>query len=493
MKIALIIPKNSSENEKSFYDYKYFSEFLLSRRYFSYLLAIPTLASLTPQEHTIRVFDENIEDIDYNWPADLVGISVRTMFAKRAYRIAENYRKKGVMTVLGGIHPSMCTKESLGYCDSVVIGEAEKVWQTLLTDAQQGQLKRTYKAEQHADLKASPMPVRSVLSQDRYFSDIVQTTKGCPFQCEFCSVYAYDGQKIRNRTIDQVIKEIVDVNNSSAKYKKRSVFFADDNIIANKKFARQLFLALKPYNVNWACQASINIAQEDELLKLMKDSGCGSILIGLESISEKNLARMDKKINLKYNYIDAIKKIQSYGILVHGSFILGYDFDSESAFDELIDFIEKSNLLMPLINILTPFPGTKLFKRFEKEKRLMHTDWNKYTGQEVVFSPLLMTPKELSDGFNKVIRHIYSYDSIYRKLKHYWRIDFWRHSNTVDPIKLKYRFLFALRLTTLLASYNMERTKFIIKILPKLFNKRVRLSTILTLMAYNDFAYSQEI
>lgn len=490
MKIALIIPKNSSESGKSFYDYKYFSEFLLSRRYFSYLLAIPTLASLTPKEHTIRVFDENIEDIDYDWGADLAGISVRTMFAKRAYHIAENFREKGTITVLGGIHPSMCTEEALQYCDSVVIGEAEYVWQTLLTDAQKGGLKRTYQAKQLADLTASPIPDRSTLSADRYFSDIVQSTKGCPFHCEFCSVYAFDGQKIRNKTIDQVIKEIIDVDNTSAKYKKRSVFFADDNIIANKKFSRKLFLALKPYNVNWACQASINIAEEEELLTLMKDSGCGSILIGLESTSEKNLVRMDKKINLKRNYVDAIKKIQSHGILVHGSFILGYDFDDESAFDELIDFIDESNLLMPLINILTPFPGTKLFKRFEKEGRLIHKDWNKYNGQEVVFRPSLMSPEELLAGFRKVVRHIYSYDSIYQKLNHYWETDFWKHSNEIDPIKLKYRLLFASRLITLIPSSDIERTKFIIKIFPKLFDRRVRLSTILTLMAYNDFAYS---
>ena len=199
---------------------------------------------------------------------------------------------------------------------------------------------------------------------------------------------------------------------------------------------------------------------------------------------------MDKKINLKHNYVDAIKKIQSHGILVHGSFILGYDFDSESAFDELIEFIDEANLLMPLINILTPFPGTKLFKRFEEEGRLIHTDWNKYNGQEVVFYPTLMTPEALSDGFKKVVRHIYSYNSIYQKLKYYWKIDFWKHSNTVDPIKLKYRILFALRLMSLLATYNFDRTKFIIKIFPQLFNRRVRLSTILTLMAYNDFAYS---
>jgi radical SAM superfamily enzyme YgiQ (UPF0313 family) len=429
MKIALVIPRNNSDSGKSFYDYKFFSTFLLSRRYFSYLLAIPTLASLTLPEHEIRVFDENIENIDYNWDADLVGISVRTMFAKRAYGIAEAYRHRGVKTVLGGIHPSMCTEEALQYCDSVVIGEAEEVWHTLLRDAQNGKLKRTYKAEKTADLTASPIPIRSALSKDRYFSDIVQTTKGCPFHCEFCSVYAFDGKRIRNKTIDQVIKEIKSINGLSTKYKKKSIFFADDNIIANKKFARELFLALKHYNLNWSCQASINIAQEDELLRLMKDSGCGAILVGFESISEKNLSCMDKGLNLRYNYIDAIKKIQSYRILVHGSFILGYDFDSQSTFDELIDFIEESNLLMPLINVLTPFPGTKLFRRFEEEGRIIHKDWSKYDGKTVVFSPSLMTPEKLLEGYKRVIRHAYSFDSIYKKLKYYWDINFWKYSN----------------------------------------------------------------
>ena len=490
MKIALVIPKNSSEREKSFYDYKFFSRFLLSKRYFSYLLAVPTLVSLTPPEHEIRVFDENIEDIDYDWNADLAGISVRTMFAKRAYSIAESFRHRGVKTVLGGIHPSMCTEEALQYSDAVVVGEAEDVWHILLQDAQNGGLKKIYRADKKADLTVSPVPVRLPLSKDGYFSDIVQTTKGCPFHCEFCSVYAFDGQRIRNKTIDQVIKEIRDISGSSAGYKKKSIFFADDNIIANRKFARELFLALKPYNLNWSCQASINIAREDELLGLMKESGCGAILVGLESVSKKNLSRMDKGVNQKHDYIEAIKKIQSCGILVHGSFILGYDFDSESSFDELTGFIDETRLLMPLINVLTPFPGTKLFKRLEEEGRIIHKNWSKYDAKNVVFTPSLMTPEELLAGHKKVIRDVYSFDSIYKKLRHYWDIDFWRHSNETDPIRFKYRLLFAFRLCTLLFSLNLKRSGFILRILPKVFSKRVRISTILTLMAYNDYAYT---
>ena len=212
MKIVLVIPKNSSESGKSFYDYEFFSRFLLSRKYFSYLLAIPTLVSLTPPEHEIRVFDENIEDIDYSWDADLAGISVRTMFSKRAYGIARTFRNRGVTTVLGGIHPSMCTKEALEYCDSVVVGEAEEIWHDLLADAQNGSLKRIYKAKKKADLTAVPLPDRSALSRERYFSDIVQTTKGCPFHCEFCSVYAFDGNRIRNKKtlLDRIDKLVYD-------------------------------------------------------------------------------------------------------------------------------------------------------------------------------------------------------------------------------------------------------------------------------------------
>ena len=240
MKIALIIPMNSEDEGKSFYDYKFYSTFLISKKYVSYLLAIPTLAGLTPPHHEIRVFDENIEEIDYSWKADLVGISVRTMFAKRAYAISETYRKKGIKTVLGGIHVSMCPDEALQYGDCVAIGEAEDLWLKILQDAENGKLKRVYKAEAHCDLKLSPVPNRIPLSKKRYLSDIVQTTKGCPFHCEFCSVYAYDGQKIRNKTIEQVIKEIEDINATGSKYKnKNAIFFADDNIIANKTFARK--------------------------------------------------------------------------------------------------------------------------------------------------------------------------------------------------------------------------------------------------------------
>lgn len=492
MKIALIIPRNSSPNDSSFYDYKFYSTFMLSKKYISYLLAIPTLVSLTPAKHDVRIFDENIEDIDYKWKADIAGISVRTMFAKRAYMISETYRKRGVKTVLGGIHPSMCPDDALQFCDGIVIGEAEHVWGKLLKDAEDGNLQRIYKSEKFADLKLYPMPDRSSLSKQKYLSDIAQTAKGCPFHCEFCSVHAFDGQRIRTKTVQQVTREILDINsNSNVSYKtKKSIFFADDNIIADKQFAMELFTALKPYNINWMCQASINISEEDEILRVMRNSGCGAIFIGFESISKDNIESMHKEINGKYNYLYAIKKIQSHGMVVHSSFILGYDFDCKKSFDELIEFIQEANLLMPLINILTPFPGTKLFSRFEREGRILHKDWNKYDCKHVVFSPANMSPEELLEGYRRVVKAVYSYDSIYKKLDYYWNIDFWRFPNAHDPVKFKYRLLFAVRLFSLLISTNIDRSKFIMKLLPRVFDSRARVSTILALMAYNDFAYS---
>lgn len=491
MKIALIIPRNSSESENSFYDHKFISRFLLSKKYFGYLLAIPTIAAITPKEHEIRVFDENIDEIDYEWDADLAGISVRTMFANRAYEISDRFRRRGVKTVLGGIHPSMCTEEALRHCDTVVVGEAEHVWPLLLDDLQNGGMKTVYEAEQPLDMTQAPLPAVSRLSRDRYITDIVQTTKGCPFHCEFCSVYAYDGQRIRSKTVRQVIDEIRQLGGTISHYKRKAIFFADDNIIANKAFSRELFTELKRHNVKWSCQVSINVAKDEVLLRLMKESGCGAMLIGLESVSPKNLSQMHKGVNLRHDYVSAIRTIQSHGMLVNGSFILGYDFDTQASFDELIAFIRETHLLMPLINILTPFPGTDLYKRFEKEGRILHTDWSRYDSRHVVFRPSLMTPEELQDGFRKVIRAIYSFDAIYERFNYYWDMDFWKDANENDPIKFNYRLLFALRLVSLLSSSDGARARFILKMLPKVFSRKVRISTVLTLMSYNDFAYSK--
>lgn len=452
------------------------------------MLAAPVLASLTPPEHNVKIFDENIETIDFEWPADIVGITVRTMFANRAYAISKRYREKGITTVLGGIHPSMCPDEAREHCDIVVQGEAESTWPRLLKDFENNMVERLYQADCKVNLADQVAPDQSKLTRTKYFADIIQTTKGCPFDCEFCSVTAFDGRSLRHKDVSQVVSEIETILGGENQYKKKSIFFADDNIIADRNYAKQLFTALEPYDLNWSCQGSINISQDPELLALMKNAGCGAILIGLESISSKNLEAMGKNINLRHDYLNSIKAIQEHGIMVHGSFILGYDFDSLESFDELIDFIDEANLLMPLINILTPLPGTKLYRRLEEEGRLLHSNWDDYDGQTVVFKPQGMSVEDLQAGFRKVVQKVYSFERIYRILASCWQEDFWKKSNQKDPIKFKYRILFALRLVSLVPTSNLQRMQFILKILPRTFEKRVRISTIITMMAYNHYA-----
>lgn len=490
MKLTLITPQQGTGNEKNIYDYRYVSKFIFSNAYSGYLLAIPTLAALTPPDIEISVIDENIEPIDFDTHTDLVGISVRTMFAKRAYQIASKFRERGVKVVLGGIHTSMVPEEASLYADAVVIGEAENVWHELLNDFKNNNLKRVYKSDTHPDLAHFPMPNRSLLKNDRYLLHIVQTTKGCPFFCEFCSVHAFDGTKIRHRSMEQVIKDIKETQIDRIRERKKAIFFADDNIVADRKYAKTFFKELLPLKIGWSCQASLNVAKDDEILKLMAESGCGGILIGFESIAEDNLRQMNKKINLTQDFSKAIQNIHSHGIAVQGSFIVGHDNDTQETFQRLADFINKSNVIFALISILTPFPGTGLFKRMEEEGRLIHKDWEKYDSKTVVFKPKNMTPLELKKGFIHVYREVYSFKSIYKKLTFFWEKDFWKDQNKRYPIKFKYRILFALRLLTYLPTFDFERIKFILKILTWVFDKRIRLTTIITLMAYNDYAYS---
>ncbi|MBF0426998.1 MAG: B12-binding domain-containing radical SAM protein [Magnetococcales bacterium] len=494
MKIALVIPRSYSGPERSFYDYRFYSEFLFARKQFSYLLAIPTLVALTPKEHEIRIFDEHLEEIDFDWVPDLVGISARTMFAKRAYAIAQEYRRRGVRTVLGGIHPSMCLEEAREFADAVVVGEAEHLWSRVLEDAANGALQPLYKADTLADLQAHSLPDRQGLRHRNYLVDVIQTTKGCPFRCEFCSVYAYDGNRIRHKSIAQILAEVDAVRGSDHGFdKKKSIFFADDNIIANKKFALELFRALQPLGLNWSCQASINLAQDEALLQAMRAGGCGAVLIGFESIDEENLAQMNKAVNLKHDYATAIARIQAVGMLVHPSFIVGLDGDTPATFDRLLRFIEETHLLSPIINILTPFPGTPLFARMEGAGRILHRDWDLYDSNHVVFQPTPLTPKALHAEHRRLIRAVYSFDAIWRRLNHYWAIDFWAHSNRHDPIRLKYRLLFALRLLGMLSPGNPSRSWFILRLLPRLFfDRRVRISSILPLLAFNAYAFQGE-
>jgi len=373
-------------------------------------LALTTLAALTPGDVRVRLIDENVEEIDWKATADLVGISLMTPLAPRGYGIADAYRKRGVPVVLGGIHPSMMPEEASAHADAVVVGEAEGLWPRVVEDVRQGELQPLYRSEDHSPLTNLPLPRRELLKRKAYFFvNTVQTTRGCPFDCEFCSVTQFYGHTYRLRPVEEVEREVRNLEG-------RFVFFVDDNIAGDKAYAKALFRRLIPYRLKWASQASITIARDQELLRLARQSGCMGLFIGFESLSQKTLKEMGKTFNRVQSYRDMIKRIHSHGIGIQGSFIFGNDGDTPSVFAEVVRFTEQTRLDAVLFSILTPFPGTRLYRKMKAEGRILTDDWARYDMNHVVFRPRGISVEELQQGFNWAYSRLYSWPSIAKRL-----------------------------------------------------------------------------
>lgn len=373
-------------------------------------LALTTLAALTPDGVTVRLIDENVEDLDWQALPDLVGISLMTPLAPRAYEIAAAYRQRGVPVVLGGIHATMMPEEAANHADAVVVGEAELLWPQVVADALDGKLQPLYRANGYPLLAHLPIPRRELLRRKAYFFvNTVQTTRGCPFDCEFCSVTQFFGNTYRLRPIDEVEGEIQNLEG-------RFVFFVDDNIIGDGNYARELFQRLAPYRLKWASQASITIAKDGELLNLARRSGCMGLFIGFESLSQQTLQAMGKSFNRVNAYRDRIKRIHDHGIGIQGSFIFGNDGDTPAVFDDTVRFTTENRLDAALFSILTPFPGTRLYYKMCSEGRILSQDWSRYDMNHVVFQPRGMSPQQLQEGFDWAYRRLYSWSSITRRL-----------------------------------------------------------------------------
>ena len=373
-------------------------------------LALTTLAALTPGDVRVRLIDENVERIDWKAIPDLVGISLMTPLAPRGYGIADAYRKRGVPVVLGGIHPSMMPEEASAHADAVVVGEAEGLWPRVVEDVRQGELQPLYRSEDQSSLDKLPLPRRELLKRKAYFFvNTVQTTRGCPFDCEFCSVTQFYGHTYRLRPVEEVEREV-------RRLESRFVFFVDDNIVGNKAYAKALFRRLIPYRLKWASQASITIARDQELLRLARQSGCIGLFIGFESLSQKTLKKMGKTFNRVVSYRDMIRRIHSHGIGIQGSFIFGSDGDTPSVFPEVVRFTEQTRLDAVLFSILTPFPGTRLYRKMKAEGRILTDDWARYDMNHVVFSPRGMGVEQLQNGFNWAYSRLYSWRSIAKRL-----------------------------------------------------------------------------
>jgi len=425
MKLELISPKNNpAENGRELWDSKFYSLLYGVNKYSSAFLALPTIAALTPEDIEVSITDENIEQINFDKDVDLVGVTCNTWLAPRAYEIADEFRKRGVTVVLGGIHPSMLPYEAIQHADAVVIGEAENVWRNLIEDFRKNKLQLFYKSSQLSKLENLPTPRWDLLKNGKYFYHTIQTTRGCPYDCEFCTVKAMSGGKYRYKPVKDTIKEV----ETLLDIEKKLFFFVDDNFIGNRKHTKELLRELISLKIVYFAQVSINLARDEKLLSLLAGSGCRKVIIGFESLVSDNLKQMEKDKSYKVEqYAEEIMRIQSSGIEIQGFFMFGYDFDDESVFEEMLEFINSSYLSEAVLSILTPLPGTRLFQRFDKEGRLLYNDWRKYDGRHVCFKPKLMSPGALQNGYNWAMQQVNSYEAIFKRLRGVWNL--WNKNN----------------------------------------------------------------
>jgi len=372
-------------------------------------MCLPVLASLTPPEADIHLVDEHVEAVNLDEEADLVAISCMTAAAPRAYQIADRFRARGIPVVLGGMHPSALPEEAGEHADAVVVGEAEGQWPQVFADCAAGHPQPLYRSETRPSLEGSPIPRRDLLRTNRYLMvNLVQTARGCPHACTFCSVSPTFGRRYRFRPIPEVVEEIRSL-------RSRSVGFTDDNIVASRTRSMELFEALLPLKLQWAGQGDLSMARDEGLLKLMARSGCVAIFVGLESLSPASLAAARKRPNLSVDYEEAIATVHRHGIDIIGSFVFGLDPDQTSVFRETVTFAERVKLAAAQFAVLTPFPGTPIHEQLRQEGRITNPDWSQYTMGHVVFRPRNMTAAQLGEGRVWAYRRFYSRQSIVRR------------------------------------------------------------------------------
>ena len=353
-------------------------------------LGLGIIAALTPDSWDIELIDENFEEFDFVG-ADLVGITVFTSAAVRAYEIAGIYRSRGIPVVLGGIHPSMVPDEAEQYADAVVIGEAESVWPGLLGDFEDGELQRRYYGT-HDPLNGAVVPRRDLFHKGYDFGTI-QTSRGCPMNCSFCSVTAFNGRKYRQRPVAEILDELETIE-------QKYLFFVDDNIIGHGRDsedrALELFKGMVERGIkkSWFCQASVNFGSNPEVLKWASRSGCRMVFIGLEAVDDTELAAMNKYLNIRLEYSQAFKNIHRAGIAVLGAFIFGTDSDTEQSLRRKAAYIEQNPIDVIQTTTLTPLPGTQLYDQLASEDRLLYTDfpsdWTHYDMTELAYKPKII-------------------------------------------------------------------------------------------------------
>jgi radical SAM superfamily enzyme YgiQ (UPF0313 family) len=406
-------------------------------------LSAMILAALTPDEHSFSYIDEEVEELEAleydKFDADLVAITTMTVQANRAYQIAGEFRKRGISVVIGGIHAAVMGAEVSLHCDSIMIGESENAWLALLEDFENGALKKAYNAREYPAVETLISPKVDIIKHDQYLMYPIQATRGCPYDCDFCSIQYSSGHKYRMKPVEQVVKEIQEYEKYNqggpAGFLKKSYYFVDDNLYVNREYIKKLFIAMKDLHISWEGQGTVNTANDDEVLKLMAESGCKSFSFGFESVSQESLKEANKpRHNKVEEYETAIENVQKQGIIAGGYFVTGFDSDNVTVFQETVDFIKKVNLLQSIFSVLTPYPGTRLYDRVEGEGRIFIKSWEFYNSWSCVFTPKKMTAADLQFGSYWAASETLDWKYMRRSLKSFWNKGPWETNPTL-PLK----------------------------------------------------------
>lgn len=372
------------------------------------VLSLTIVAALTPRRHEVRIVDENVEPLDFESDADLVGITFMTALAPRAYEIARRFRARGKFVVGGGFHPTLCPAEAAEHLDAVVVGDAEGVWERLLEDVEAGQLRKVYSGRACPQQEMStPIPRRDLLSpRAKHYVTInaVQTGRGCQHACKYCSVSAFHEQSYRQRPIADVIAELREV--------PRDFIFVDDNIVRSPGYARKLFREMLPLRKRWVGQCSIEIADDPELLQLAHSAGCCGMFIGIETVNQDNLALVGKQFNDSNRYRERLRRIRRQGVGVVAGMMVGLDKDEPDIFENCLRFLARHGIDALQLNIVTPLPGTPLFRDLERVGRITDRRWDRYDFRHVVFQPSRMTAPQLQQGADWLYAQFYRADRI---------------------------------------------------------------------------------
>ncbi|MGA2975876.1 MAG: radical SAM protein [Spirochaetia bacterium] len=462
MKILLVDPCKNASNVNRSRGVTRFPQ--ISLRYIS---------ACTPPSHEVEIVEEEVRPIDFDADCDLVGITCMTANAPRAYVVADEFRRRGKRVVLGGVHPTVRPEEAARHADAVVVGEAEPVWAGLLGDAEEGRMRNTYRSNTDWSLDDYPLPSRTpdcarsmaeqpgqedamrqaerrplmdallrpaldgvlwptldaiqraaqgvkqwpileALSRPAFGVVPVVTSRGCPYACEFCCVRNMFGRAIRHVSVPRVME---DIERSGS----RRVMFLDDNIVGDQNYAERLFDALRGRGIQWVGQASISFVRNERLLEKAAASGCRGLFIGLESVVERKVERMQKGMKTLEATAAAIRRITRAGILFHASIVFGFDDDDPSVFDATLEFLAATRIASATFNILTPYPGTVLFDQYKSEGRLLSEDWKDFDHCTPTFIPRHMSLEQLIEGYQRVRETFYGLGSIALRMPANWR------------------------------------------------------------------------